>query len=76
MNTLTLFLTRTLKQNFLVKLYRHFIIDSIMIVRKSGFKELFRQRGLKFLLIIILYYLIRDTLLYIVIPFWIASGFF
>jgi len=60
----------------LYRLYKYYIIDCILIVKKNGFKELLKQRGWKFLLIIISYYAVRDTLFYIVIPYLIASGFF
>jgi hypothetical protein len=57
-------------------LYKYYIIDSIIIVRKFGFKELVRKRGAKFLYIIVGYYAVRDTLFYIVIPYCVARGLF
>lgn len=65
---------KTLRQNFLFRLYRYYIIDSILIVKNSGFKALIRKRGMKFFYVIIGYYLVRDTLIYIVIPYCIARG--
>ena len=66
----------TISQNFLFRLYRHYIIDSIAIVKQSGFKKLIRQRGVKFFGVIFAYYLVRDTLLYLVLPFCVARGLF
>ncbi|MCG8608407.1 hypothetical protein MJD09_25895 [bacterium] len=67
-------ISKTVRQNFLVRLYKHYIIDSVLIAKKHGFKELIRQRGIKFLIAVISYYLVRDTLLYIVIPLCVAKG--
>jgi hypothetical protein len=69
-------IAKTVRQNFLFRLYRYYIIDSILIVKKFGFKELLRRRGLKFFLVIVTYYLVRDTLIYIIMPFCIAKGLF
>ncbi|MGH7597695.1 MAG: hypothetical protein ACREOI_15200 [bacterium] len=73
MSALT-FVAKTFRQNFLFRFYKYYIIDSIVIVKNSGFKELVRKRGAKFLFIIIGYYAVRDTLLYIVIPYCVARG--
>jgi len=62
------------QKNIFYRVYKYYIIDSVMIVKKEGFKELLKKRGWKFFLIIISYYAVRDTLLYIVIPYLIASG--
>lgn len=64
------------RQNILLRLYQYYILDSMLIVKQSGFKALLRQRGPKFLAIIFMYYLVRDTLLYIVLPFCLARGLF
>ncbi len=63
-----------LKGNLVFRFYKVYIIDSIIITKNQGFKQLIKQKGWKIFLIIFLYYLIRDTLLYIVIPFFIARG--
>lgn len=70
------FAAKTLRQNFLFKLYKHYLIDSILIVKQSGFKALLRQRGWKFFGLVIGYYTVRDTLLYIVLPYCLARGLF
>ncbi|NUM76594.1 hypothetical protein HUU40_19695 [candidate division KSB1 bacterium] len=67
---------QTVRQNILLRLYQYYILDSLLIVKQSGFKALLRQRGPKFLAIIFVYYLVRDTLLYIVLPFCLARGLF
>lgn len=51
-----------------------FLKEYATIWREDGFRELLRQKGWKVVLVIIIYYLIRDTLLYIVIPYFIARG--
>lgn len=50
------------------RLYRYWIIDSIGHLRRGGPRELIRQRGWRFVIVILSYYLVRDTLLYIVLP--------
>lgn len=64
------------QQNIFFRLYKHYIIDSILIVKREGFKALLRQRGRKFFYAILAYYLVRDTLIYIVLPYCIARGIF
>ncbi len=61
---------------FIKQFYKYYFIDSIKIVKESGFKELLKKRGWKFLLIIISYYIVRDSILYIIIPYLIAIGLF
>lgn len=58
----------------LFRFYRYAIIDSIAIVRAHGFRELIRRRGMKLVVAVVAYYLIRDTLIYLVIPYCIARG--
>lgn len=67
-------IVNTIQQNLLFRFYKHYVIDSIMIVRRAGFKELIRQRGRRFLLIIFTYYLVRDAFVYILIPYCLARG--
>jgi hypothetical protein len=58
----------------LFRLYKCYIIDSVLIVKRHGFRELVRRRGWKFLLAVAGYYLVRDTLVYVVLPLWVAHG--
>lgn len=67
---------RAFRQNLLLRTYKYYIIDSIVIVKENGFKELVRRRGVKFLCIIAGYYLVRDSLLYVIIPWCLAKGIF
>ena len=62
------------QQNMLFRLYKHYIIDSALILKRSGFRELVRQRGWKFLVGIVAYYLVQDTILYLAIPLWVSRG--
>ena len=57
-------------------LYRYAVLDSICIVRGHGWRELVRQRGWKFFAGIVAYYVVRDTVIYILLPLLIARGIF
>lgn len=70
------YISTTVQQNVLFRLYKFYVIDSILIIKRQGFKELLRQRGWKVVGVVVGYYLVRDTLLYIVIPYGIAKGVF
>ena len=63
-----------LMNNPVIKFYKHNIVDSIVLVKKHGFRELLKRRGKKILVLIVSYYTIRDTLLYIVLPMLVAKG--
>jgi hypothetical protein len=65
-----------LQQNLLFRFYKHSIVDSALIIKRYGFRELVRQRGWKFLLFIVGYYLVRDTMLYLILPLCAARGLF
>jgi hypothetical protein len=75
MNAMTV-AVETIRRNFLFQLYKYYVIDSILIIKRAGFKALIRQRGMKFFYVIIAYYLVRDTVLYIFLPFCVARGLF
>jgi len=51
------------------------IVEWTTLLREKGVKEFIRVKGWKIVVAIFLYYLIRDSLLYLVIPFMIAQGF-
>ena len=59
-----------------IRLYRYAVIDSLLIAKRHGLRELLRRRGWKFVAAVIAYYLVRDTVLYIVVPLCIARGLF
>lgn len=43
-----------------------------MTFKESGFKGVFKKYGWKLFAAFFAYYLVRDTILYILIPYWIA----
>ena len=45
------------------------------IYRKEGFKGLIKKGGWKLLVAFFVFYLIRDLILYVLIPYLIAKGF-
>ena len=51
-----------------------FILDWGKIRKDGGFLKLLKKKGSKAVVVFILFYLIRDSLLYIVIPILIAKG--
>ena len=53
-----------------------FIIEWAKLLREEGFKVFIKKRGWKVLWTIIIFYAIRDTILYILIPFLIYIGLF
>jgi hypothetical protein len=59
-----------------IRLYRYAVIDSLLIVKRHGWRELLRQRGWRFFAGVIAYYLVRDILLYVVLPICVARGIF
>jgi hypothetical protein len=68
--------TTLMQQNPLFRVYKHYIIDSVLILKRHGFRELVRERGWKFILVIASYYLVRDTILYVAVPLLVARGLF
>jgi hypothetical protein len=51
-----------------------FIREYVAIWRREGFKALLKKKGWRVVALIIVYYLIRDSILYIFIPYMIAKG--
>jgi len=45
------------------------------LLREKGIKGFLREKGWKVLIAIFVFYLVRDTVVYILIPFLIAQGF-
>lgn len=76
MKTLEATLDRLSAKNILVRFYKYYIIDSILIVKREGFKALLKKRGWKVFAVVIGYYTVRDTIVYIVVPLLIAKGIF
>ena len=42
--------------------------------RQLGWKGLLRKRGWRLVALVVVYYLVRDTILYVLIPLAIAAG--
>ena len=56
-----------------VSCYRFWVHANIALLRERGFRAVLRERGWKHFAVICFYYLIRDSLLYLVVPYWIAK---
>jgi hypothetical protein len=67
-------LERLSARNFLIRFYKYYIIDSVLIIKREGFKSLLSKRGWKVFAVIVAYYTVRDTILYILVPYLIARG--
>jgi hypothetical protein len=44
------------------------------VIREKGWKEFLRQYGWKVIVVFVLFYLIRDTIFYILIPYLILNN--
>lgn len=53
-----------------------FVKPYAKIWKEEGFKALIKKAGWKVVVGVIAYYLVRDSILYILIPYLIAKGFF
>lgn len=76
MKTIEAALDRLSAKNILIRFYKYYIIDSILIVKREGFKALIKKRGLKVFAIVIGYYAIRDSIVYLLIPYLISRNIF
>lgn len=76
MNTFIGILNTLAAKNIFVRLYKYYIIDSILIVKREGFKALLKKRGWRVFAVIISYYALRDGIIYVLIPFLVAQGIF
>jgi len=52
----------------------NFLAKYLKIFRKDGLKGILKQGGWKVLFYFFMFYLIRDTILYIIIPYLILKG--
>jgi len=75
MRTALTYVNHLATKNIIIRLYKYYIIDSIVLVKREGFKALLRERGWKVFAIIIGYYTVRDIILYVLIPLLVANGF-
>lgn len=60
--------------SFRDKLAPAFVRNARSTYHEGGFKAVWKRYGWKFFAAFFLYYLIRDSLLYVVIPYLIARG--
>ena len=52
-----------------------FIKENINYYKQNGLKKTIKKLGWKVVLLVILFYLIRDSILYIIIPYFVAREF-
>ena len=50
-----------------------FLRENIKYYKKNGFKKTIKKLGWKVILLIFMYYLIRDSILYNIIPFLVGK---
>ncbi len=53
-----------------------FISESVHIYKDSGFKGLIKEKGWKFVFYFFMFYLIRDSIIYILIPYLVGKPIF
>ncbi len=53
-----------------------FLEEYIAVFKEDGFKGVLRKGGWKILFYFFMFYLIRDSILYILIPYLVVKGFF
>ena len=58
------------------KLIPKFLLKYVTYYRNHGFKKTIKKYGWKFFAIIFMFYLVRDTILYIIIPYFAMKGIF
>ena len=62
----------TIKEKFIPKFLRKYV----SYYKEHGFKKTIKKFGWKLFAIIFIYYLIRDTILYIIIPYFVLKEIF
>ncbi len=62
----------TIKEKLIPKFLRKYVY----YYKEHGFKKTVKKFGWKLFGIIFLYYLIRDSILYIIIPYFVLKGIF
>ena len=58
------------------KLIPKFLHKYVKYYRDHGFKKTIKKYGWKLFAIIFMFYLVRDTILYIIIPYFAMKGIF
>ncbi len=74
MNPTMTVINKLASKNIIIRIYKYYIIDSIVIVKKEGFRSLLKKRGWKVFAVVVGYYVVRDTILYILIPYLAARN--
>ena len=59
--------------SFINKFLPEFLRENIKYYKKNGFKKTIKILGWKVILLIFMYYLIRDSILYIIIPYLVGK---
>jgi hypothetical protein len=60
-----------------MSIYRpKFIKEWNQIRKEEGIKELLKQKGFIVLVVFFMFYLVRDIILYILIPYFVIKGIF
>ena len=62
--------------SFKEKLIPKFHLKYIIYYQEHGFKKTIKKFGWKLFAIIFIYYLVRDSILYIIIPYFAMKGIF
>ena len=63
---------KTLKNKLIPKFLKEYII----YYQENGFKKTIQKFGIKLIVTIIVFYFVRDTILYIIIPYFALKGIF
>tara|TARA_Y100001954_G_scaffold148179_1_gene157688 strand:- start:504 stop:704 length:201 start_codon:yes stop_codon:yes gene_type:complete len=58
------------------KLIPNFLKEYIIYYQENGFKKTIQKFGVKLIVTIIVFYFVRDTILYIIIPYFALKGIF
>ena len=58
------------------KLIPNFLKEYIIYYQENGFKKTIQKFGIKLIVTIIVFYFVRDTVLYIIIPYFALKGIF
>ena len=58
------------------KLIPNFLKEYIIFYQENGFKKTVQKFGIKLIATIIVFYFVRDTILYIIIPYFALKGIF
>ena len=58
------------------KLIPNFLKEYIIYYQENGFKKTIQKFGIKLIVTIVAFYFVRDTILYIIIPYFALKGIF